>query len=246
MTATSIHAGMDWRTQAARAHRRRLWCAAVMALAIHTLIYFTSREPVITAIEFGMDEPAPSVEVELVEQRPEAAIEPPVPEPPKPEPEPPKPEPVPEPPPQPPKPDDFATPLPPKPEPKPFPKPAAKPKPSAAKPPTAARPASTGGAPAGTGVARGGRTAGPGHLYNPKPAYPAESRAAGDEGLAILRVSVDATGRPASVTLARTSGHPRLDRAAQEAVRRWRFKPATRDGIPYATSVDVPVRFSLR
>jgi protein TonB len=61
----------------------------------------------------------------------------------------------------------------------------------------------------------------------------------------LLAVEVDAGGRARSVALARTSGYPRLDRAAIEAVRRWRFKPAIRAGIPAASEVTVPVRFSL-
>jgi protein TonB len=44
----------------------------------------------------------------------------------------------------------------------------------------------------------------------------------------------------------RSSGYSRLDAAAREGVRRWRFKPAMRDGVPMAASVDVPIRWSLR
>jgi periplasmic protein TonB len=234
-------------------YRRRLWIAAGVALALHAALYLFSGKSLVTGVEFGMEEPAPSVDVELVEQ---AAPEPAPPAPPPPVPEPPKPEPVPEPPkpepvPEPPKPDEMA---PPKPAPTPKPKPAATPAPkprAVAKPAVPSRPApaatsSSTGTPGAAGRATGGRTSGPGHLYNPKPAHPPESRAAGENGTVVLRVRVEANGRPVSVTLARSSGYPRLDRAAQEAVRRWRFKPATRDGQAFAATVDVPVRFSLR
>lgn len=242
MTATSRHAEMTERALAAWARRRRLWAAGAVALAVHAAIYFTGRAPVLTSVEFGIEDPAPSMDVELVEQAPEPD---PMPEPPEPEPppEPPKPEP----PPEPPQPADFSTPLPPTPEPKP--KPVAKPerpRTVTSKPAAVPRTSATGGPTTGTASTLGGRTAGPGHLFNPKPAYPAESKAAGEQGVVTLRVSVDVTGRPTSVALARSCGHPRLDRAAEEAVRRWRFRPATRDGVPFATSVDVPVRFSLR
>jgi len=239
-------------------YRRRLWIAAGLAFAVHATVYFSGRHPLETAVEFGMEDPAPSVDVELVEQAaPEsaaaAAEPPPVPQPPMPEP--PKPDPVPEPPkpdpvPEPPKPDDMAPPKP-KPTPKPLPKPApAKPRAvsnnAAQASPGATAATASSGLPGATGAKSGGRTGGPGHLYNPKPAYPPESRAAGEQGAVILRVMVEASGRPGSVSLARSSGFPRLDRAALEAVRRWRFKPATRDGQAFAATVDVPVRFSLR
>lgn len=240
-------------------YRRRLWLGAGIALALHGAVWFFGGAGDVTQVEFGMEDPVPSVDIEIVEQAgadaaPELAPpvpEPPVPEPPKPEPPKPEPEP-PVPVPEPPKPDPEAM-AEPKPEPAPIPKPRPVatpiPKPrSTARPATAARPSasqSASGA-AATGSTGGGRTAGPGHLYNPKPPYPAESRAAGEEGVVILRVLVEASGRPGSVGLSRSSGHPRLDRAAQEAVRRWRFKPATRNGVAFSTTVDVPVRFSLR
>jgi protein TonB len=61
-----------------------------------------------------------------------------------------------------------------------------------------------------------------------------------------LAVQIDATGRPESVNVKTSSGYPRLDRAAVEAVRRWRFKPATReDGKPIPALVEIPVQFKL-
>jgi len=223
-------------------YRRRLWLAAAAAITAHATLYFFSGKSLLTGVEFGIEDPAPSVDVELVEQ---AAPEPEPPTPPPPPPEPPRPEPVPEPL----KPDDMA---PPKPEPTPAPKPVVQrsppkpnPKPAASLRPQTATSAAS-GTPGRSGTPTTGRTTGPGHLYNPKPGYPPESRAAGEHGIVVLRVRVEANGRPGSVALTRSSGHPRLDRAAQEAVRRWRFKPATRDGRPFATTVDVPVRFSLQ
>jgi periplasmic protein TonB len=250
--ATSRQTEVRMRTQAIWAHRRRLWCAAAIALSAHAGIYYHSRSSVVTDVEYGMQDPVESVDVELVAQAPEPAAEPPPPEPmpePEPVPEPPTPEPVPEPPPEPPKPDEFATPVPPKPEPKPVVKPVAKPqspKPSTPRPPAPARLPNAGGGAVGLAGGRTGQTSGPGYLYNPKPPYPSESRAAGEQGSVVLRVAVDATGRPTNVVLSRSSGHSRLDRAAQEGVRRWRFKPKMINGVPCASSVDVPVRFSLR
>jgi protein TonB len=61
----------------------------------------------------------------------------------------------------------------------------------------------------------------------------------------ILSVRVGADGRPESVTVSRSSGFPRLDNAAVEAVRRWRFKPAMLNGSPVSSTATVPHRFEL-
>ena len=80
---------------------------------------------------------------------------------------------------------------------------------------------------------------------NPAPSYPRSSRRRGEEGKVILRVEVLANGRAGTVTVGRSSGFGRLDEAASDAVRRWRFHPAQRQGQPIATVVRIPVRFAL-
>jgi protein TonB len=83
------------------------------------------------------------------------------------------------------------------------------------------------------------------YLDNPRPAYPAVSRRGGEQGRVLLRVLVDAAGAPTQVSLQTSSGHERLDRAAQSAVARWRFVPARRGAEPVAAWVTVPIEFSL-
>ncbi len=82
-------------------------------------------------------------------------------------------------------------------------------------------------------------------LANPAPAYPWLARRNGEEGRVVVRVTVDAAGRAAMTELARSSGHQRLDRAALEALERWRFAPAERGGRPVPGTVEVPVTFRL-
>ena len=84
------------------------------------------------------------------------------------------------------------------------------------------------------------------YLSNPAPAYPAASRRLGEEGTVRLRVLVDSSGAPMDILLASSSGHPRLDRAAQEAVSVWRFVPARRGERQVAGWVVVPISFALR
>ncbi|AOD15399.1 energy transducer TonB [Xanthomonas fragariae] len=77
----------------------------------------------------------------------------------------------------------------------------------------------------------------------PPPRYPSAALSRGDAGDVVVRVDVDAAGNPGGVTLVQRSGSRDLDRAAMEAVRRWRFHPAQRDGQPVAGSLDIPFEF---
>ena len=83
------------------------------------------------------------------------------------------------------------------------------------------------------------------YLANPRPSYPPVSRQLGEQGKVILRVLVGADGSPRRVELERSSGYHRLDRAAREAVERWRFVPARRGDTPVEATVLVPIAFSL-
>ncbi len=83
------------------------------------------------------------------------------------------------------------------------------------------------------------------YLNNPKPVYPAASRRLGEEGRVLLRVQVDAEGHAESVDIKTSSGFPRLDNAAREAVARWRFVPARRGETTVPSAVLVPVVFNL-
>jgi TonB family protein len=81
---------------------------------------------------------------------------------------------------------------------------------------------------------------------NPVPPDPAMSRRRGEEGLVVVRVRVRADGTAGGVSLAESSGHPRLDEAALAAVAGWRFRPAERDGVAVDHDLEVPLRFVLR
>ena len=90
------------------------------------------------------------------------------------------------------------------------------------------------------------RTAIPRGGYQITPSYPATARQLGVEGTALLSVFVDADGRVAQVVVRQSAGHPDLDRAAADAVRRWRFEPARRGAEAVAMWVELPVEFHLR
>lgn len=83
------------------------------------------------------------------------------------------------------------------------------------------------------------------YLRNPPPDYPALSRRLGEEGQVMLRVLIGADGQPQQVELRRSSGYERLDRAALDTVRRWRFVPGKRNGVAEAMWFNVPINFVL-
>lgn len=81
-------------------------------------------------------------------------------------------------------------------------------------------------------------------LQTPPPDYPAELACTGVGGKSVLNVLVGAQGTPTEVTLVTSSGNGQLDDAAITRVREWKFKPATRNGQPVPTTIQVPVSFN--
>lgn len=62
------------------------------------------------------------------------------------------------------------------------------------------------------------------------PVYPTTARRLGEAGTVVLRIEIDEAGQLVASDIARSSGFSRLDEAAQAAVKRWRCRPAMRDG----------------
>lgn len=83
------------------------------------------------------------------------------------------------------------------------------------------------------------------YMINPAPPYPAISRRIGEQGKVLMRVVVNINGEAESVKIENSSGSTRLDDAAMEAVKKWRFVPAKKNKIPFTASVLVPIKFSL-
>lgn len=82
-------------------------------------------------------------------------------------------------------------------------------------------------------------------ISNPNPVYPPDAVQQGLEGRAILSVTIAVSGLVTKVMVAESSGHKSLDQAALDAVRRWRFAPATRGGKPVEWTARLPIRFRL-
>lgn len=80
---------------------------------------------------------------------------------------------------------------------------------------------------------------------NVSPLYPREALRAGVEGSVVARINVDNFGNVSDVAIVKREGNRdrNLDRAVLEAVRKWRFAPAMREGRAIASVVQVPVDF---
>lgn len=85
----------------------------------------------------------------------------------------------------------------------------------------------------------------PRYLNTARPAYPLLARLRGNEGTVLLEVQVQADGGVGEVRIKKSSGYALLDQAALNAVRAWRFEPASMRGVPLVMSVDIPIRFAL-
>lgn len=78
----------------------------------------------------------------------------------------------------------------------------------------------------------------------PAPRYPRQALRRGESGVVLVRAEIGPDGVPTSVSVANSSHSRLLDRAAVEAVRRWRFEPARRGGQPIVGTVTVPIAFN--
>lgn len=98
-----------------------------------------------------------------------------------------------------------------------------------------------GSGPSGTGIALTQAQ----YRDTPRPDYPESARREGREGRVLLRVLVDDQGRSKQVEINSGSGSDALDRAAAEAIRRWRFHPARYGDKPVESWLRIPIEFRL-
>ncbi len=97
----------------------------------------------------------------------------------------------------------------------------------------------------GGGVFRvGGGVSAPRAIYAPDPEFSEEARKAKYQGTVVLRLIVGPDGRTRDIHILKTLGLG-LDEKAIEAVSRWRFDPALKDGRPVSVMVSVEVSFRL-
>jgi len=79
----------------------------------------------------------------------------------------------------------------------------------------------------------------------PRPNYPENARRKGREGTVLLRVLVNEEGQAKTIEINKSSGDDSLDRAAREAIQRWRFIPARYGQKAVESWIRIPVDFRL-
>jgi protein TonB len=80
-------------------------------------------------------------------------------------------------------------------------------------------------------------------LRDVEPIFPPTSRRLNESGTVILAIVVDENGKASSATVVKSSGFPRLDKAAIVAALATPFQPYTENGQPRAFRVESPYVF---
>lgn len=83
-------------------------------------------------------------------------------------------------------------------------------------------------------------------LNNKAPVYPMLSRKRKEQGTVWLLLLVSKEGVVTELKLKKTSGFDRLDQAALQAVKKWKFQPARKQGQPIDYWYELPLKFSLQ
>jgi protein TonB len=95
-----------------------------------------------------------------------------------------------------------------------------------------------------TGPSSAGRSSEAKLISSTRPVYPPLAKTSNVEGDVLIAVEIDATGK---VTGAKaTAGPVFLRQAAVEAVRNWKYEPATLNGKPASTQITVKIQFRLK
>jgi protein TonB len=89
------------------------------------------------------------------------------------------------------------------------------------------------------------KTTTPKILYKVEPQYTEEAKTAKVSGSVLLSLVVDENGDAQEIQVARSLDQG-LDQKAVDAVRQWRFSPATENGKPVAVAVKIEVNFRLQ
>lgn len=82
------------------------------------------------------------------------------------------------------------------------------------------------------------------YKYAPQPPYPTRMRASKTQGTVIVRIQVNAAGRPQSVSIKKSSGHAEFDDIARSWIlNKWSFNPAQEGGKAVASVVTTSIKF---
>ena len=85
----------------------------------------------------------------------------------------------------------------------------------------------------------------PRYASNFQPTYPADEIRGGNAGRVTVRVLIGIDGRVKDIEKVSAPSDSFWDATRRQALSKWRFKPATRDGVPYETWKTMNVSFVL-
>lgn len=83
------------------------------------------------------------------------------------------------------------------------------------------------------------------HAIDQPRSYPLEARNKGWEGTVKLEASLNKKGRIESIKLLQSSGYKILDDTAIRMVKKWRYKPVVKDGVPIDWTLRITIPFKL-
>ena len=76
-------------------------------------------------------------------------------------------------------------------------------------------------------------------------AYPSSLRSEGINGMVTISILVDEKGNVQEAVV-KKSTRPEFEQPAIEAIKKWKFEPAKKDGKPIAMSVLIPLKFTAK
>jgi protein TonB len=80
-------------------------------------------------------------------------------------------------------------------------------------------------------------------VKTPPPQFPSDMQRQGISGVVAVRVVIDETGAVSECSVSKSS-HTEFEQAAVSAVKNWKFKPASKDGVAVKASVVIPIKFT--
>jgi len=79
-----------------------------------------------------------------------------------------------------------------------------------------------------------------------QPDYPAFERNIGRDGVVVVRVLVGSNGRVSAIEPVRSTSDAFFEATRKRALSKWRFRPATRDGVAVESWRQMTVRFTMQ
>lgn len=82
-------------------------------------------------------------------------------------------------------------------------------------------------------------------IYAPSPGYPLKARESDWEGVTVLKVLIKTNGKVGEVIILESSGYQILDQAAVKTIKKWRYRPALKNGTAVPRQIRVRIKFQL-